>query len=370
MKKIRILYTIPNFDTAGSGRALLNIAQGLDKNKFEPHILCLHNKGAFFETVKNSGIKMHVFDYLPKERPIFQMIKDCWKVSRKLKLIDPDIIHSFNYSSNYTEALSAKMSGIPWTFTKKNMSWGGSSANSWKLRSFLAKKIIIQNEDMQEQFYLNSKRTSFIPRGVVIEKFLKSDVLPETRTKMGTAKKSRILITVANLVPVKGTETLIDAFANLQKEFPDWVLWIVGDYNNEYGKMLVEKVKAIHLMEKIKFSGKQLNIVDYLNHAEIFVLPTLDKGEGSPVVLLEAMANEKVVLGSSVSGIKDQLVDFSEHLFSAGDVLSLSEKLAHFMNMNSEELSHKGKQFSTLVQERYSITTEIEKHQQHYLSMV
>ena len=33
--KIKILFTIPNFDTAGSGKALLNIALRLDREKFE-----------------------------------------------------------------------------------------------------------------------------------------------------------------------------------------------------------------------------------------------------------------------------------------------------------------------------------------------
>ncbi|WP_348799484.1 hypothetical protein [Flavobacterium adhaerens] len=38
MKKLKILYTIPNFDTAGSGKVLYDLAQNLDKDKFEVHI--------------------------------------------------------------------------------------------------------------------------------------------------------------------------------------------------------------------------------------------------------------------------------------------------------------------------------------------
>ena len=34
-KKIKILFTIPNFDTAGSGKALLNIAKRLDRTRFD-----------------------------------------------------------------------------------------------------------------------------------------------------------------------------------------------------------------------------------------------------------------------------------------------------------------------------------------------
>lgn len=371
MKKIKILYTIPNFDTAGSGKALLNIALGLDKEKFEPHILCLHNKGEFFKTVEKSGIPVHIFDYIPKERPVFQMFKNCFKVSKKIKKINPDIIHSFHYSSNYTEALSTRLAGKKWVFTKKNMSWGGSSKNSWKFRSFLANKIILQNTDMNK-FYPNSNKTTLISRGVNVERFRFLSPNPEIKSLMRTEENQRVLICVANFVPVKGIETLINAFDKLKDKHSDWNLWLVGDDKNEYGTKLHELVNSLELNSRIIFSGKQLNVTDYLNHSEIFVLPTLDEGrrEGSPVALLEAMANSKVVLGSKVSGIKDQLKDFPNHLFTPKNEVELAEKLSVFMSKNKEELAELGKKIYNLVSKNYSIEIETKKHEDFYLSLM
>tara|TARA_B100000214_G_C23699208_1_gene504466 strand:+ start:104 stop:478 length:375 start_codon:yes stop_codon:yes gene_type:complete len=117
--KIKILYTIPNFDTAGSGKALLNIASRLDKEKFEPHIACLHDKGEFFKVVKASKIPVHIFNYMAPMNSRFQGLKSCFKIARKFREIAPQIIHSFNYSSDYSEALSAKIARIPWIYTKK-----------------------------------------------------------------------------------------------------------------------------------------------------------------------------------------------------------------------------------------------------------
>ena len=53
-KKCKILFTIPNFDTAGSGKALLNICKRLDKNYFQPYISCSHSKGYLFKEVISS----------------------------------------------------------------------------------------------------------------------------------------------------------------------------------------------------------------------------------------------------------------------------------------------------------------------------
>lgn len=371
MKKIKILYTIPNFDTAGSGKALLNIALGLDKTIFEPHILCLHDKGDFFKVVKKSGVPVSVFDYIPKERPILKMLKNCWQVSRKIKEINPDIVHSFHYSANYTEALSAKLSGAKWVFTKKNMSWGGSSKNSWKIRSFLADKIAVQNTDMKTQFYPNSNKISLIPRGVTVQNFKSSEPKAEIFRLMNTNLDKRIVICVANLVPVKGIELLIDAFSNIQLDNKNWNLWIVGDYNNDYGKQLLDIVKNKNLSETIKFSGKQNNVKNFLDCAEIFVLPTKDEGrrEGSPVALLEAMSNGKVVIGSKVPGIKDQLSSFSNHLFEAGNSSDLKEKMANFMKNSKDKNQEIGKIFEDFANKNFTIEQEIKKHEQLYLSL-
>jgi len=371
MKK-RILFTIPNFNTAGSGKAMLNIALGLDTTKFEAHIACQTNKGDFFKEVQKSGIPVHVFNYIPVSRPVKRMLQETWKVSRKLKAINADVIHSFHYSDNYTEALAAKFAGIKWVFTKKNMSWGAGSGNGWRLRSALARGIAVQNTDMIKQFYPNSSKIKLIPRGVVVENFLAQQPKAQIRESMVTALEKRLIICVANMVPVKGVELLIRAFQELSKTQIDWDLWLVGYINNDYCKKLINLVTSKALKDRVHFSGKQPNVHDYLDHAEIFVLPTKDEGrrEGSPVALLEAMANGKVVIGSSVPGVKDQLKNFQEHQFKPGNWEILAKKLLKFMLNSVEENKERGNLFTKHVQENYSISLEIERHESFYLRII
>jgi glycosyltransferase involved in cell wall biosynthesis len=345
---------------------------GLDKNKFEAHIACLHNRGDFFEVVKKSGIPVHIFDYLSPARPIAKLLINTWKISRILKQIKPDIIHSFHYSADYTEALAAKMAGIPWVFTKKNMSWGGASARAWKLRSALAKGIIVQNTDMLVQFYPHRNNVKLIPRGVNIEKFTPQTPEVSVREKMQTELNDRLIICVANFVPVKGIDLLLQAFNVLITHYPNWKLWLVGDDANEYGQKLKSWILENNLQAKVIFSGKQSDIVSYLNHAEIFVLPTLDEGrrEGSPVAMLEAMANGKVVIGSAVPGIKDQLKEFPHHLFNPGNWEDLKTKLEGFMVLPSSENHRVGIQFSELAKRHFSIENEISQHEQFYQTIL
>ena len=111
-QRIKILYSIPNFDTAGSGKALLKVAQNLDTTIFEPHIMCQHTRGEFFKIVKQSGIPIYIVQYTPPMKPYLRGLWHCYKISKELRKIAPDIIHSFHYTADYSESLAAKMAGV------------------------------------------------------------------------------------------------------------------------------------------------------------------------------------------------------------------------------------------------------------------
>ena len=55
--------------------------------------------------------------------PRLKGIYNCYQLSKFFRKLKIDLIHSFHYSSDYSEALAAKLAGIPWIYTKKNMNW-------------------------------------------------------------------------------------------------------------------------------------------------------------------------------------------------------------------------------------------------------
>lgn len=371
-KKIKILYTIPNFDTAGSGRALLNLASGLRPDIFESHIMCMHDRGEFFKNVKASGIPVHIAEYTSQMKPYLRGLLKCLAIARIFRDIRPDIIHSFHYSADYSEAFAARLAGIKWVYTKKNMSWGGSSANAWKMRSLLADAIVAQNTDMLKDFFATSKKVKLIPRGVNSQHFAPKAIDLSLKMQLGFEREDRLIICVANLVPVKGVETLIEAFTKVKHKLPGWKLLIVGDNNNNYGRDLINSVERSGMTKEICFTGKVLNVIDYLNMAEIFILPTLNEGrkEGSPVSLLEAMSNGKVVLGSAVPGIKDQLRSFPSLLFEPGNTEQLAHKIVQYCQTGEEEINQLRQNLIQEVHLKFTIEREINEHSELYTTLL
>jgi len=370
MEKIKVLYTIPNFDTAGSGKALLQLALRLDPEKFEAHIACMHNRGSFFKTVVDSGIPVHIIPYTTPMKPYIKGLKACYAISKQLKAIAPDVIHSFHYASDYSEALAAKFAGIPWIYTKKNMSWGGGSKNAWKLRSYLARAIAVQNTDMQTVFFKDATKTLLIPRGVDTNLYQPQSPKDELGTQWNLQPSDRIVMCVANLVPVKGIEVLLQAFKKAQQLHPNWKLMLVGDCSHTYGERMQLLAKNLELDDVVVFCGKQQEVSAYLSIAELVVLPTLDKGEGSPVALLEAMSSGKTVLGSRVPGIKDQLADFSKYLVTAGDVNAWETALKQQFAQDETQLKKQGMVFRTHVCNHYTLEKEVALTEHLYLNYI
>ena len=159
---------------------------------------------------------------------------------------------------------------------------------------------------------------------------------------------------------------IFKAFSTIHEKIPQWKVLIVGDYQSDYGTKLIEERKKLQLENKIIFTGKVLQVSNYLNTAELFVLTTLNKGEGSPVALLEAMATGRMVLGSAVPGIKDQLEAFPELLFEAGNHHQLSEKLLAICLKPEHEQNALREKIRQYILADFPIEKEVLKHMAFY----
>jgi glycosyltransferase involved in cell wall biosynthesis len=122
--------------------------------------------------------------------------------------------------------------------------------------------------------------------------------------------------------------------------------------------------------DKIVFTGKRPDVKSFLSLADVFVLPTLSKGEGSPVSLLEAMASGVITLGSRIPGIRDQLAGFEELMFEAGNARELAEKIKWVMELSGSERNKITKRLMKNVTDNYTIEREVKDHENMYMSLI
>ncbi len=359
MRKIRILYTIPNFDTAGSGKVVYDLVRGLDTELFEVEIACSHNKGSFFKEVEQLHVPTHLINTTTTYRPLFSLFNRLKPIIKFFKAHDYDIVHSWHWSSDCTEVLAARLAGVKWVYTKKAMSWGN---KHWKIRSYLADYIITINDQMKV-YFPKKKHQKLIPLGIDTNYYH-----PNIPNKQDSASSTFQIITVANLVPVKGVEILILALKKLNN--PDIRLTVLGDDTTDYGVALKNLCKTEGLENQIDFLGKHLDIRPYLGLAELYVIPTLSKGEGMPMALVEAMSMGIPVLGSDVSGINFVLKDFPELLFESGNVDGLAYKINMIFQNSKAQNKALGENLRFYCEQHFSYERFIKSHETLYQTII
>ena len=358
-KKLKILFTIPNFETAGSGRVVYDLVKGLDKNRFEVSISCRHNRGAFFKEVEALGVPIIIRETTVAYRPYYNMIGRLHPIVQFFKKEEFDVIHSWDWSSDWTEVSAARRAGVKWLYTKKAMSWGN---RHWKIRSWMAHFIITINDEMRS-FFPRKKKQALIPLGIDTEYYS-----PKHYAEKPDDAKFQ-MVTVANLVPVKGIEVLLEAVA-LMKE-PNAHLKIVGDHSGDYGELLVAQCTMLGIEHQVEFVGKVEDVRPFIAGAHVYIIPTLDAGrkEGMPMALVEAMCMATPVLGSNISGINYVLKDFQDLLFEASNVKQLSEKLNTMHGMSTFDRDVLGVELREYCEDNYGMQQFISAHEQLYIQL-
>jgi len=155
------------------------------------------------------------------------------------------------------------------------------------------------------------------------------------------------ILFVGSLYYLKGVQYLIQAFKNIDCNSK---LIIVGDgpYRKNL-KKLAEKNK------KIFFKGHLplWKVKNEMSKCSMLILPSLS--EGTPLVLIEAMACSKPVIASSVGGIPEIVKNgFNGFLIKQGDVKDLSDKISFLLN-NPKKIQEMGLNGRGFVKERFSI---------------
>lgn len=307
---IRLLITTPNLDTAGMKYVVADIVRGLDRSRVLPSI-CVHRKtgnalerelGQYVERIIEIPLRIST-------RPRDQFFR---QISKTLRIFprNYDVVHSFDYSSSWSEGVIVALSGLPWVVEKTNMSWGGVH---WFLRSVLAKRIVC----LSHAQYLSLFRSSILRRkaitihtGVDLARFGCAVDRVEARKQSGLPTDGVILGCVAHFVPVKGHMELLRAFSQVLKDYPDTYLALAGEGEASYESSIKQLADELDIAGRVFFLGRRDDVPRLLPAFDGFVLATRDWGrkEAFGAVLVEAMACGLPTIATKSGGPEDIVV--------------------------------------------------------------
>ena len=165
-------------------------------------------------------------------------------------------------------------------------------------------------EDLTTLYGAQHSQLALVPCGVDVEKFRAVD-RREARKELSLAEKPTVVY-VGRLVPRKGVDTIIEAFALLPEEL-DAQLVVVGGEPGVYESPEIKRLSALAsklgVEERVVFTGSrpQRDLYRYYGAADVSV--TVPHYEPFGMTPLEAMACGTPVIGSRVGGIKTSVAD-------------------------------------------------------------
>lgn len=135
----------------------------------------------------------------------------------------------------------------------------------------------------------------------------RATVRDRLRTELQLPEAAVLCLTPARLEPIKGYQYQLDAILRLRQDDCLGPLHFAWAGTGQLREWLEQTIQQAELGDRVHLLGQRWDIADWLDAADIFVLPS--EAEGMPLAIMEAMAKGLPVVATAVSGIPEELGD-------------------------------------------------------------
>jgi glycosyltransferase involved in cell wall biosynthesis len=299
---------------------------------------------------------------------VFALVGSAVRLAARCRQAGIQVIHTSDKKrSLLLTLLLHRLTGIPYLYHIHN-NYIDYPANR---RALARAAIIIANsEEMRRDFIHwlgpSMNRIRLVYNGMDAEQF--NPGVPSTlRNELAVAPDEVLVGISSRLAPDKGQDTFLRAAARVAAQEPRTRFVIIGDDaifsdNAEYMPMLRRLVKELDLAERTVFLGFRRNMPAIYNGLDILVNAAWREAFG--LVVVEAMACGKVVIGTEAGGIPEIVTHGRDgYLFPVGDDKALAELL--LAAVRSPDLRRAvGQAARQTVLDRFTIQTQVKALEQ------
>ncbi len=266
-----------------------------------------------------------------------------------------DIIHAHTRVTQVLASYLSKITKIPFVstchgFFRRNL--GRQLYPCWGDRVIAISEAV--KKHLMIDFYVKEEKVKLVHNGIDINQF------KITAKRSDANYKSKTVGIIARLSTVKGHKYLIEAMAEVIREFDDARLFIFGQGKIKYE--LIKQAQSLKILKQVFFLPSISNTAEVLQEIDIFVMPSIQEGLG--LSILEALACGVPVVASNVGGIPSIIKhDVSGLLVEPANPMAIAGAIMRVMEDRrlAIRLGQKGRQ---QVEEKFNLGTmvsEIEK---------
>jgi glycosyltransferase involved in cell wall biosynthesis len=234
---------------------------------------------------------------------------------RHIQALQPDIVHTHSSKAGFVGRLAARLAGVRRIFYTPHghvfYAYYGPPITRFfvHLERFAARfteRIVVLTEAEAAQHLAVGvgRKDQFvvIPSGVDLSQvYADAAGAPRLREDLGLPPGTRLIGSVARLVPVKGLHYLVAAMPGIMRQCSGAHLVLAGDGDQRPG--LESLARELGVADRVHCLGFRRDAAAVTAALDVFVLPSLNEGQGR--VLVTAMALGVPIVATSVGGVPE-----------------------------------------------------------------
>lgn len=351
MKKV--LFLIHDLGHGGAEKVLVNLANNLDKTKYDVTIQTLFDVGVNKQFINDD---VHYIGGWKKMFPGHVTM---------MKLFSPKILCKWVIKDSYDIVCSFVEGPCPRilsAYSGKKVAWIHTQIKTKEMLSSPFKsldeaiycynkfdKIVCVADTIKDSF-----ESLFDVKSKCITLYNVNDtkmIIEKSNDEQGTINTDELnLISVGRLIPVKRFERLINVHKKLLDNGINNKLYILGEGQDK--EKLQKQINGLGVSDFCKLLGFDTNPYKYISKADLFVCSS--EREGFSTVVTEALVLGVPVVSTEVSGAKELLGDNDEYgIVTENNEDALYDGVYRMLNEDSllehykKQAEIRGKEFST-----------------------
>ena len=261
-------------------------------------------QGPFTEGLDARGIDWVQFRRLDKW--------DVWKVRSALKRFGADLLYANNtHSSSRIGLVAARLAGVPFITHVRGMAWDKGKGRMGYLR--YADRVVAVSDACGASVsrFVRPGHLVTVHNGIPLSRddgLLNRDSQTELRREFGFGPDDTVITSVSHVMPRKGQAHAVEAFRQIEDQFPNARLLLVGKLNRDpgYVEALEKTIDDAGLSEKAKIAGFRRDVSNLLQISDLFIHTAI--ADPHPRSVIEAMAWELPVVALAADGVAETVV--------------------------------------------------------------
>lgn len=371
---MKLVIVITGLDTGGAEMMLLKVMENIDRERFTPHVISLTHVGEIGLRIRTLGIPVEALGMTPGLPSLFAL----WRLVRRLRMIQPQMVHTMMYHANLLGGVAARLAGISalsWGIRHSDLSWqanklatlvvvaAGARLSGWVPRIILSCSEVARQVHVRHG-YCGAKMV-VLPNGFDLSSFQPDAAArAAVRQELGVASDVPLVGLIGRFDPQKNHNGFFEAAHLLHRRWPEVHFVLAGKGVVPENSELMRAMEAAGVLGVTHLLGIRRDVPRLMAALDVLVSSSI--GEAFPNVVGEAMA---CGVPCAVTDVGDSayIVGDTGRVVASGDMAALAAAMDDLLKLAPAERQVLGWRARARVAEHFEIGVVTRRYEKFFL---